>query len=45
MDPFSRAYAEIDLALLHYITFIDSLMESLFFGSERFYKQLHQQVD
>jgi hypothetical protein len=38
MDPFYKSYAEIDLASLHYITFIEPLavfpMEKLSFDSE-----------
>jgi hypothetical protein len=40
MDPFCKSYAEIDLASLHYVTFIEPLviipMESLSFGFEQF---------
>jgi hypothetical protein len=39
IDPFCKAYAEIDLTSLHYLTFIEPLvvmpMESLSFGSQR----------
>jgi hypothetical protein len=40
VDPFYKLYAEIDLASLHYVTFIKLLVdmptESLSFGSEQF---------
>jgi hypothetical protein len=36
MDPCSRAYVEIDLISLHYVTFINPPTESLFLGSEWF---------
>jgi hypothetical protein len=40
MDPFCKSYAQIDLASLHYITFIEPHiiipMESLSFGLDHF---------